>query len=153
MPRRRVALAVSVLGVLGAVVLGQALRFEREPSAPPAPENEVAQADAPETGGAPDAGTVGMGDAALASASPASPVDAAGQTGMAQRLPKDPLDGQKRPPCYPRWGEVQLNGGCWFSNVGMKPPCGPREYEWEGRCYLPVWAADRPPTSDQPGAP
>jgi len=136
-PRGRVALAVSVLGVLGAAVLGQVLRSDGGSSTP-------------ETGGAPDAGTVGMGDAALASAAPAAPGASTEQPGVRLRVPKEPLDGQKRPPCHSRW-EVQLNGGCWFSNVGMKPPCGPREYEWQERCYLPVWAADRPPTSDQPG--
>jgi serine/threonine protein kinase len=151
-PWRWVALAAWVLGVLGAGVLGWMLRFDGKPSALPALPRKVAHVEAPETGGAPDAGTVGMGDDALASASAASPGVVPRQPGVRLQLPKEPLDGQKRPPCHPRW-EAQINGGCWISYTTMKPPCGSREYEWKEGCYLPVWVADRPPTSDQPGTP
>jgi len=149
-PGRRVAWAALVLGMLSAGVLGWMLHLEWAPAAPPAREREVAQRETPVAGGTPDAGTVGTGDTALAAASSTPSEAAAEMAGVRQALPTKPFDGQKRPPCHPRW-EVQINGGCWFSNARMKPPCGEREYEWQDACYAPVWIAGRPPTADEPG--
>lgn len=60
-------------------------------------------------------------------------------------VPKEPLPGQKKPPCESRLREEILNGGCWQETVG-RPPCE-WLYRYENKCYRPIAAdPDRPVT-------
>lgn len=52
---------------------------------------------------------------------------------------------QKKPPCLPRT-ERELFSVCWALH-GELPPCPDGTFEAQGRCFLPVVAAQRPPTS------
>ncbi len=67
---------------------------------------------------------------------------------LAQPLPEKPFPGQRQPPCTPRI-ETVLRGASWMEIVA-KPPCGNNAYEWEGKCYFPVFNAPRQPTSNPP---
>jgi hypothetical protein len=94
-----------------------------------------------------DAGTSGLPEEALASAS----VDPAMRTtwgGVTSGMPKGPLPGQRKPPCLP--DEHVIRGGCWLAHPSMSPPCGNGYYEWGGGCYVPLFAQQRQPTSDPP---
>ena len=54
-------------------------------------------------------------------------------------VPDKPLKRQKNRNCDISSGEVLINGGCWYG--GRDPggqPCGPLEFEHNGRCYRPV---------------
>ena len=69
----------------------------------------------------------------------------------AQRLPEKPFEGQATPPCGGRPDYVrEVNGGCW-KLLAATPPC-PDDTYWhsDGRCYEPVRAAKRLPTSIEP---
>jgi hypothetical protein len=91
----------------------------------------------------------------------ASPADAGAQSpfvtaGGAQDpaaisypLPDKPLQGQGRPPCNTRRGEVAINGGCWVA-LERRPPCHPEQAEYQGKCYLPVAEKPRLPQSLEP---
>jgi hypothetical protein len=49
--------------------------------------------------------------------------------------------------CDSERSEVRLNGGCWVKTE-KPPPCPPgKQWEHEGRCWLPVAPAARVPTS------
>jgi eukaryotic-like serine/threonine-protein kinase len=117
------------------------------PDSSPAPP-EVAQVEEPEREMAPDAGTRGLGDEALATRVEAFSVPNSGEP-VAENIPKQPLPGQRRPPCKKSW-EVVINGGCWKLLAGSAPPCGEGEYEWQGACYDPALDRSRPPTSTKP---
>jgi serine/threonine protein kinase len=96
----------------------------------------------------PDAGT-SLGEEGAASVSPAEtpPVS---KWGISRNLPPGPMNGQKRPPCTER-GEIEINGGCWVMPSGAEtPPCGGNKYEYEERCYVPIFISERVPTSDEP---
>ncbi len=65
-------------------------------------------------------------------------------------MPDAPLKGQKTGAC--ERDEVLLRGACWMEVV-RKPEadrCGTKAYEHEGKCYIPVQKAKRPPTSVMP---
>ncbi|ADO68156.1 serine/threonine-protein kinase [Stigmatella aurantiaca] len=95
-----------------------------------------------------DGGTQGVADAAL-EASPTSSVEREPEpSGLSLEMLKEPLPGQRRPPC-PRW-QVSIRGGCWFEVLQASPPCGESAYDWKGACYSPVLAPPRPNTSDTP---
>ncbi|MBN1210799.1 MAG: serine/threonine protein kinase [Myxococcaceae bacterium] len=68
---------------------------------------------------------------------------------LAKPMPKEPLPKQRRPPCEPRV-ERAIHGGCWVPVGDEKPPCGPKMYDYEGRCYLASYNAPRQPTSERP---
>jgi hypothetical protein len=67
------------------------------------------------------------------------------QTVFARPLPKEPLKGQKRPPCT-RYTEVELVGACWAPHK-LKAPCPDTLFEYQGECYLPSFSAKPPPSS------
>jgi hypothetical protein len=67
------------------------------------------------------------------------------QTVFARPLPKEPLKGQKRPPCT-RYAEVELVGACWAPHK-LKAPCPDTLFEYQGECYLPSFSAKPPPSS------
>ncbi|HEX8699396.1 MAG TPA: AarF/UbiB family protein, partial [Myxococcaceae bacterium] len=114
----------------------------------------VAYTEAPRTApqgtGSPDGGTDGMGEEAMASVSPAEGPPISG-SGVTRQVPDEPLPGQKRPPCNHR-GALVINGGCWGLLEGSgKPPCASGDYEYERRCYTPLFInAERVPTSEDP---
>lgn len=72
---------------------------------------------------------------------------------IARPMPGKPFEGQKKPPCNKKLGQVALNGGCWLAlevRPSEVPGCGADYFEHGGKCYLPVQQATRPPTSVQP---
>jgi len=97
----------------------------------------------------PDAGT-SMGEEAMASVAPddGMPYE---ERGMTREVPSGPLDGQVRPPCRYR-GALEINGGCWWGST--EAPCDPtmipKLYEYEGRCFTPIFKGQRQPTSKDP---
>ncbi|HYO56293.1 hypothetical protein [Archangium sp.] len=68
-----------------------------------------------------------------------------GQPVFARPLPKEPLKGQKRPPCI-RYTETELVGACWAEHA-LKAPCPESLFEYQGKCYLPSFSAKPPPSS------
>jgi hypothetical protein len=107
---------------------------------------EVAQREARDAGV--DGGTSGLGEEVLTAPMLAQrPV--LSRAAIALDLPRDPLKGQCRPPCHPT-GEVEINGGCWVQYGAARAPCGNAGYEWDGKCYLPIFPGQRQPTSDSP---
>lgn len=67
---------------------------------------------------------------------------------LAFPMPDKPIPGQAKPPCRPRRGEVEINGGCWAEL--LKPPPCEDTAEYKGRCYLPVSERPRPPQAVEP---
>jgi eukaryotic-like serine/threonine-protein kinase len=94
-----------------------------------------------------DGGTSGVADAAVEELPMSSVSRENGPDGMALEIPKEPVPGQRRPPC----GRFQSNiqGGCWIEIAQSSPPCGESYYEWKGSCYFPAPAPPRPSTSEQ----
>ncbi|ADO74780.1 serine/threonine-protein kinase [Stigmatella aurantiaca] len=101
----------------------------------------------PHTSDSQDGGTGGVADAAVEafpfSSEPMEPKP----RGLSLDMPKEPLPGQRRPPC-PR-PQIGIRGGCWFE-LRATPPCGEGAYAWKDACYSPVPAPQRPNTSDKP---
>jgi hypothetical protein len=118
-------------------------------SVAPRPEWLTAlQADASDAGTAPDGGTRGLGEDSLASRVEAQRVPLAAKV-ISENMPKQPLPGQRRPPCRGNDVEV-IHGACWIRLNGVEPPCGDNEYLWKGVCYAPLLGSTRPPTSQPP---
>ncbi len=65
-----------------------------------------------------------------------------GATPIAYPLPSEPFDDQAKAPCYPKQGEVEINGGCWVT-LEKRPPCFDIQAEYKGKCYMPVAARSR----------
>jgi hypothetical protein len=63
-------------------------------------------------------------------------------------MPDKPIPNQAKPPCKPRMGEVEINGGCW-AVLEKRPPCEDTA-EYKGKCYRPVGESPRPPQSLEP---
>jgi hypothetical protein len=68
-----------------------------------------------------------------------------GEPVLARPLPREPVEGQKRPPCT-RDTEVELIGACWVPHE-MKAPCSENLYEHQTECYLPIFSAKPPSQS------
>jgi hypothetical protein len=132
-----------VVAVMSLAVIGPCLASKSSPESP-----EVTQAEVPQEGMAPDGGTKGLGDDAVTARVETSEVPITLKS-VSQEIPKQPLPGQRRPPCQRRW-EVVINGGCWKLLAGSEPPCGEGEYEWQGGCYDPALTRTRAPTSTNP---
>ncbi|WPB75689.1 hypothetical protein KYC5002_42680 [Archangium violaceum] len=64
-------------------------------------------------------------------------------------MPDKPVAGQKKPPCNPKRGEVEIRSGCWME-IAKRPPCTEGAAEYQGKCYIGVGAAIPPPTSIGP---
>jgi hypothetical protein len=133
------AMAIAVLVVLVGLLLTRGV--EQRPLAYEEPR-KVSQG-----GDKPDAGAVGAGEGALASAGPARDAPASVRA-VTREVPDRPFKGQKRPPCSS--GETHINGGCWVPMRGEDPPCAAGWYEHERRCYVPVDVSVRSPTSEDP---
>jgi eukaryotic-like serine/threonine-protein kinase len=67
---------------------------------------------------------------------------------MGRSMPKQPFPGQRKPPCEERV-EKAINGACWVGVADEKPPCGPKMFDHEDRCYLPSYDAPRQPASEK----
>jgi serine/threonine protein kinase len=100
----------------------------------------VAQAEPPDAGVSRDGGTSDLGDTSLTARGPAQDVPDQPKP-VAQKMPKEPLKDQRRPPCDR--GEIELNNGCWAPWLTRNPPCGEEAYEWRGACYLPRYETKR----------
>jgi hypothetical protein len=68
---------------------------------------------------------------------------------IAYPMPSKPVPKQAVAPCEADNGEVEINKGCWVT-LEKKPPCGPRQAEYQGKCYLPVRKEDPLPQSVKP---
>ena len=68
-----------------------------------------------------------------------------GQPMFGRPLPKEPFEGQKRPPCT-RYTEVELVGACWAPHK-LNAPCPDELFEHQGECYMPSFSAKPPPSS------
>jgi hypothetical protein len=100
-------------------------------------------------GGGGDERVVGVADAGVEEGLASAVVVPSERTGpdrIGRELPKDPLRGQRKPPCTLR-RETVIRGACWISLL-VPAPCDNDAYEWEGRCYLPSFQEPRRPTSD-----
>jgi hypothetical protein len=106
---------------------------------PSAPEPLVSVPPAPMSYEVPTAAETSDFDAWLADTTPQ------GQPVLARPLPKEPLKGQKRPPCT-RYTEVELVGACWAPHK-LKAPCPETIFEYQGECYIPSFSAKPPPSS------
>jgi eukaryotic-like serine/threonine-protein kinase len=95
-----------------------------------------------------DGGTRGVADSAVEDLPASSWAPESEPQGVRLEMLKEPLPGQRRPPC-PR-AQVNIRGGCWVEVVKVSPPCGDGFYDWKGACYAPVAAPPRPNTSDSP---
>ncbi|OJT17015.1 hypothetical protein BO221_47210 [Archangium sp. Cb G35] len=60
-------------------------------------------------------------------------------------MPDKPYSNQAKPPCRPRRGEVEINGGCWVE-LSKRPPCEDT-VEYKGKCYAVV--GERSPRPSQ----
>jgi serine/threonine protein kinase len=110
----------------------------------PAGVRTVALEEAP-AAGSPDGGTAGLGDEAeLSTGEMNGPASRASNIRL-DVLPK-PFEGQLRPPCEK--GHVAIQGGCWVELKSRAPNCPERAYAWNGGCYMPIFAAPSPATSD-----
>lgn len=121
-------LAVLVLG--GGFWLGTATR----PIGPPPPP--------PSTSGIGEWADAGLPSTFFIDGEPQGP------TGIAYPLPDKPFKSQVRPPCRTNADHVEINGGCWVA-LERRPPCG-EHAEYQGKCYIPVIKAPRPPQSLSP---
>lgn len=66
------------------------------------------------------------------------------------RLPSPGPNQKRSGTCDPERAQVEINGGCWVETK-TPPPC-PRGKQWEhdGRCWLPVAEAKPVPTTGDP---
>jgi hypothetical protein len=99
----------------------------------------------------PPSSTPGMGDLADAGISSSFLIDGEVQsrTGIAYPLPDKPFSNQVRPPCRTKADHVAINGGCWIA-IERRPPCDEDHAEYQGKCYIPIMKAPRPPQSLSP---
>jgi hypothetical protein len=111
-------------------------------------QSEEASEEQADGSGAPDTGTVGLGNTAVVSAPVASAVPLL-RRGVARDMPDRPFKAQKRPPCNKR-DEAEINGGCWVPQRGLEAPCEADRYEHAKRCYTPVIFPEGEPTSKEP---
>jgi hypothetical protein len=95
----------------------------------------------------PDGGSSAVGDRGLAKpVAPRTPLLTGRSIGL--NMPKEPFNGQRRPPCEE--GDHEIRGGCWYKLEDKPPKCVKYAYEWQGGCYKPIYLPPREPTSDSP---
>jgi eukaryotic-like serine/threonine-protein kinase len=107
---------------------------------------ERTQAEALSAAVVPGAKTRGLGDGTQTERSGAENTPTESKA-ITLDMPKQPLPGQRRPPC--RRGEEVIHGACWRRFAKIEPPCGDDAYEWEGACFDPAGARARSPTSEK----
>ncbi|WP_224243296.1 serine/threonine protein kinase [Hyalangium gracile] len=150
-PRRRrevpTWMVMAGAAVLGGLVVMAAVKLRDigRNSSEPAPETLfVTERWRTPPAQAPDAG---VGEEALLSVTQ-TPQPGASSSGLGLAMPKNPLPGQKKPPCEPEYELVAL-GACW-AIFEKKPPCGEGGYEYAGKCVRASFNAPRQPASEQP---
>ncbi|WNG43613.1 hypothetical protein F0U60_05525 [Archangium minus] len=137
-PRHWRHLGWAMVGVATACALGFALVRMDSECPPPSDPNTLTSAPAPMSHEAttdtwmPEPFTSGW----LADTVPP------GQPVFARPMPREPFKGQKRPPCT-RLVEVEIMGACWGPHE-LKAPCPDELYEYQGKCYLPMFSAKKP---------
>ncbi len=124
-------------GVLLAVGMGIGWLWRDEPKATDARLVKVQ----------PEEGTSGLGEEVDMRQEDAAFLRWKPPASMSREVPREPLKGQRRPPCEPRT-HIVINGGCWMRVGTVKPPCDDT-FEHEGACYFPVPGSPRQPTSDK----
>ncbi|KFE70051.1 serine/threonine-protein kinase [Hyalangium minutum] len=112
--------------------------------------SETARAEALDAGMEPDAGTRGLGDDALTTRMEVQSIPSEARS-ISLDMPKQPLPGQRRPPCKRDWEKI-IHGGCWVRVADKRPPCSDDTYQWQEECYDPAWERARPPTTQNPQA-
>lgn len=76
----------------------------------------------------------------------------AGETPPPPGAPPQPVKGQKKAPCDPRY-EVEVSGVCWLPVRARPPTCPPQTVAYGGDCLLPLAQARGPPVSIDGGPP
>ena len=121
-----------------------------EPAGPAHSRVAEARRDA---AGSPDAGPVGLGEAA-ASTAPVDPARPLAAETLAADTPPEPFEGQAQPNkkgrC-PHPQQVILHGSCWLRLEVSSEKCEAFSGEmYQGACYVPIFppGAKRPNTSD-----
>lgn len=92
-----------------------------------------------------DVETTALGEGSLTSrevAQEATP----GAEPISRDMERQPLPGQRRPPCQ-RKGALVINGGCWKLLANIEAPCDDDDYEWQGACYRPIFDRKRVPNT------
>jgi serine/threonine protein kinase len=144
----RVALPAWLSSAIAAVVSGLIVSFAAELRRPHQPEPEPWFASPEEwhvpPAEAPDAGVGGEVPLSVVQ----DPRSSSPGHVLSLQMPKDPLPGQKKPPCSPRF-EREVLGVCWVVMDG-RPPCENEGYEYDGKCVRASFDAPRTPTSGQP---
>jgi hypothetical protein len=148
-PRRELLLPAWLYPICAAMVGGLLVflgwEMHRTASQQPTPQPWIASAEEMEQF-APDAG---VGEEAMAVTQDVPRVVMPLVLAVGAPMPKNPQQGQKRPPCGP--GQVAVNGACWAGPIeGLEAPCPQGMFDHEGKCYFAVFDTPRQPTSEQP---
>jgi serine/threonine protein kinase len=107
--------------------------------------------------GSPDAGPVGLGEAAASTATPGPAQPSTSET-LAADSPPEPFEGQAQPDkkgrC-PRPQHVILNGSCWGPLELKREKCEAVSGQmYQGVCYVPILPpGSKRPTTSSPGNP
>ena len=135
-PWRRPALALAGVATVCALVF-VLVRMDSAPSGGPDPMARDTPGPMRHEGSADSGGPEPFDSSWLGDTAPQ------GEPMLARPLPREPIKGQKRPPCT-RYAEVELIGACWGPHE-LKAPCPDVLYEHQGKCYLPMFSAKPPP--------
>jgi hypothetical protein len=137
---------------LGALVVLSAWGLTLLAARAPEPSHALTAREALEDAGVRNTPS-GLADAGVEDSMLAAVQDAPGaQTGeshLAREMPQQPFKGQRKPPCEQR-GEKPIIGACWVPVGDERPPCGPKMFDHDGRCYIPSFNGPRQPTSGEP---
>jgi hypothetical protein len=152
LPRLALAVAAGALATWAGWMTRAA--FLQAPEAPP--RSEAASPTGRQ--GSPDAGQVGLGEAAT-SAATSAPVRPSSFEPLAAESPPEPSEGQAQPDkkgrCpHPR--QVILSGGCWLRMELSREECEAVSGQlYQGGCYVPILTSKKTgrPTTSGPGAP
>lgn len=66
------------------------------------------------------------------------------------RLPKPGPNQKRAGQCDAGRAQQEINGGCWVKTETPTPCPEGKQWEHEGRCYLPVGPTVRPPSAGEP---
>lgn len=127
--RWNVVLALLAIGLGSAVISWDGKRFQ----APP----ETLEAPVPLQEWTTDAGVAFRGVAVA----------------LPGKLPPPAENQRKAGQCDRDAAQVEVNGGCWVETTTPRPCPKGKQWEHEGRCWLPVFRAARTPQSSEPRRP
>lgn len=66
------------------------------------------------------------------------------------RLPRPGPNQKRAGQCDPGRAQQEINGGCWVQTTTPTPCPEGKQWEHEGRCYLPVGPTVPPPSAGEP---